>query len=395
MGNPINTTGATLKSSIIHRNIPCTLVTGFLGSGKTTLINQLIADKSTDERWALLINEFGRIGIDAALVSSSQDSNSAQNNIAIREVSGGCICCTSQLPLQIAISRLLSDHHPQRLLIEPTGLAHPRELIRQLSAPHWQTALKMQAVITVLNALQWQREKYRAHEGFQAHIRDADVLVINRYAQLSTDDKQALQDWVAELNAQITIIWAESDDQTTINDISTSNDYSAVLSRQLNKPSQTISQQRTVNIAQPKKSVISLQPLSHSLSNKSLFDPSTNDNNIQADKDIELPYRYHEIQQDIVVAGWRLPADYILNADKLQDWLLTLPNWQRIKGVLHTSNGWLQINFTPDSLSTKTVSVQADSRLEIILQTSTGQEDAIEVKLDWEAYDHELMALIL
>lgn len=395
MGNPINTTGATLKSSIIHRNIPCTLVTGFLGSGKTTLINQLIADKSTDERWALLINEFGRIGIDAALVSSSQDSNSAQNNIAIREVSGGCICCTSQLPLQIAISRLLSDHHPQRLLIEPTGLAHPRELIRQLSAPHWQTALKMQAVITVLNALQWQREKYRAHEGFQAHIRDADVLVINRYAQLSTDDKQALQDWIAELNAQITIIWAESDDQTTINDISTSNDYSAVLSRQLNKPSQTISQQRTVNIAQPKKSVISLQPLSHSLSNKSLFDPSTNDNNIQADKDIELPYRYHEIQQDIVVAGWRLPADYILNADKLQDWLLTLPNWQRIKGVLHTSNGWLQINFTPDSLSTKTVSVQADSRLEIILQTSTGQEDAIEVKLDWEAYDHELMALIL
>ena len=395
MGNPINTTGATLKSSIIHRNIPCTLVTGFLGSGKTTLINQLIADKSTDERWALLINEFGRIGIDAALVSSSQDSNSAQNNIAIREVSGGCICCTSQLPLQIAISRLLSDHHPQRLLIEPTGLAHPRELIRQLSAPHWQTALKMQAVITVLNALQWQREKYRAHEGFQAHIRDADVLVINRYAQLSTDDKQALQDWIAELNAQITIIWAESDDQTTINDISTSNDYSAVLSTQLTKPSQTISQQRTVNIAQPKKSVISLQPLSHSLSNKSLFDPSTNDNNIQADKDIELPYRYHEIQQDIVVAGWRLPADYILNADKLQDWLLTLPNWQRIKGVLHTSNGWLQINFTPDSLSTKTVSVQADSRLEIILQTSTGQEDAIEVKLDWEAYDHELMALIL
>ena len=395
MGNPINTTGATLKSSIIHRNIPCTLVTGFLGSGKTTLINQLIADKSTDERWALLINEFGRIGIDAALVSSSQDSNSAQNNIAIREVSGGCICCTSQLPLQIAISRLLSDHHPQRLLIEPTGLAHPRELIRQLSAPHWQTALKMQAVITVLNALQWQREKYRAHEGFQAHIRDADVLVINRYAQLSTDDKQALQDWVAELNAQITIIWAESDDQTTINDMSTSNDYSAVLSTQLNKPSQTISQQRTVNIAQPKKSVISLQPLSHSLSNKSLFDPSTNDSNIQADKDIELPYRYHEIQQDIVVAGWRLLADYKLNADKLQDWLLTLPNWQRIKGVLHTSNGWLQINFTPDSLSTKTVSVQADSRLEIILQTSTGQEDAIEVKLDWEAYDHELMALIL
>ena len=130
-----------VKNPIIFQNIPCTLVTGFLGAGKTTVINQLLATKPNDERWALLINEFGRIGIDGALLASSQDNDLEQKNIAIREVSGGCICCTSQLPLQIAISRLLSDNHPRRLLIEPTGLAHPRELILQLSAPHWQTAL--------------------------------------------------------------------------------------------------------------------------------------------------------------------------------------------------------------------------------------------------------------
>ncbi|MBO6225763.1 MAG: GTP-binding protein, partial [Psychrobacter sp.] len=120
---------AALKKSTVFQNIPCTLVTGFLGAGKTTVINQLLASKPVDERWALLINEFGRIGIDGSLLASSQDEAIDKNSIAIREVSGGCICCTSQLPLQIAISRLLSDHHPQRLIIEPTGLAHPRELI--------------------------------------------------------------------------------------------------------------------------------------------------------------------------------------------------------------------------------------------------------------------------
>ena len=375
------------------QNIPCTLVTGFLGSGKTTLINQLIATKPTGERWALLINEFGRIGIDGALLASSQDSHTT-HDIAIREVSGGCICCTSQLPLQIAISRLLSDHHPQRLLIEPTGLAHPRELIRQLSAPHWQTALKMQAVITVLSALQWQQEKYRNHKGFQAHIHDADVLVINRYTQLSADERQALQAWLANLNSKIFIIWAEADKQTSAHDIDIPTNYSALLNAQLSKPSSIISKQQRVNIAQPHKMVMSLRPLRNSLTENTLTN-SANHDSAQPDTDIELPYRYHETQQDILLAGWRLPTEYVLNADQLQDWLLTLPNWQRIKGVLHTSNGWLQINFTPDSLSTKTVSVQADSRLEIILQTSTGQEDAIEVKLDWEAYDHELMALIL
>ena len=375
------------------QNIPCTLVTGFLGSGKTTLINQLIATKPLAERWALLINEFGRIGIDGALLTSSQDSHTT-HDIAIREVSGGCICCTSQLPLQIALSRLLSDHHPKRLLIEPTGLAHPRELIQQLSAPHWQTALKMQAVITVLSALQWQQEKYRTHEGFQAHVRDADVLVINRYTQLSADEEQALQAWVAKLNTQISIIWAESDSQTTTHKINTSTGYSAALSAQLSKPSFVISKQQRVNIAEPYRSVVGLKPLSHSLTANTFHNPESNDDN-KHDTSVELPYRYHEQQQDILLAGWRLPAEYVFNADKLQDWLLKLPNWQRIKGVVHTSHGWLQINFTPDSLSTKTVSAQADSRLEIILQASTEQEGATAVKVDWEGYDLELMALML
>ena len=382
-----------MKSPIILQNIPCTLVTGFLGSGKTTLINQLIATKAADERWALLINEFGRIGIDGALLASSQDSHTT-NDIAIREVSGGCICCTSQLPLQIALSRLLSDHQPKRLLIEPTGLAHPRELIQQLSAPHWRTALKMQAVITVLNGLQWQQNKYRTHEGFQAHIRDADVLVINRYAQLRSDEKQALQAWIAKLNAEVFIIWAEADKQTSAHDIDISTNYSTLLNAQLSKVSSVISKQQRVNIAQSNKMVVSLRPLRNSLTENTLSN-SANHDSAQPDTDIELPYRYHEMQQDILLAGWRLPAEYVLNADQLQDWLLTLPNWLRIKGVVHTSNGWLQINFTPDSLSTKTVSAQVDSRLEIILQASNNQEGEIDKEIDWEVCDRELMAMVI
>nr|WP_227678497.1 GTP-binding protein [Psychrobacter vallis] len=406
-----------MNTSTIFQNIPCTLVTGFLGAGKTTVINQLLAIRPAAERWALLINEFGRIGIDGALLASSQDNTAEQNNIAIREVSGGCICCTSQLPLQIAISRLLSDHHPQRLLIEPTGLAHPRELIRQLSAPHWQTALKMQAVITVLSALQWQQEKYRTHDGFQAHVRDADVLVINRYAQLDDSEKQTLQQWIATLNSQANILWAPSV-QTTPEDEYSLNAYLSALRTQLTKPSHTISQQRIVNIAHPQHSTVRLQPLNKSLSADSLSSLSTVDNDTQTDTDLEQPYRYHEQQQDILLAGWRLPAQYVLKADDLQDWLLKLPNWQRIKGVVHTSDGWLQINFTPDSLTTSTVSPQVDSRLEIILQLDEDNDEAqdtivgshqvgtenesllatvIELPsvIDWEACDRELMAIVI
>ncbi|MGE6441423.1 CobW family GTP-binding protein [Psychrobacter sp. NPDC078409] len=415
-----------MKNPIIFQNIPCTLVTGFLGAGKTTVINQLLATKPDDERWALLINEFGRIGIDGALLASSQDNELEQKNIAIREVSGGCICCTSQLPLQIAISRLLSDHHPQRLLIEPTGLAHPRELILQLSAPHWQTALKMNAVITVLSGEQWQQIKYRDHDGFQAHVRDADVLIINRYVQLNTSEKQALVEWITKLNSQVKIIWAASEltapETTDSSDVHSSDKfvanklvadaYSKTLNEQLNQPSSIISNQRKISIAHPQKSMIGVQSQANSLATVPSLSASTDETEAQVNADSDLPYRYHEEQQDFQLAGWRLPAHYILNANDLQNWLLALPNWQRIKGVVHTSDGWMQINFNPGSLTTKTIDPQTDSRLEVILQLgntvdtnavdkatekSEAENDAkaSSVLIDWEECDLELMALVI
>ena len=107
------------------------------------------------------------------------------------------------------------------------------------------------------------------------------------------------------------------------------------------------------------------------------------------------------------MAGWRLPAHYILNADDLQNWLLNLPNWQRIKGVVHTSDGWLQINFNPGSLTTKTIDPQTDSRLEIILQLGNAVDTATEktetehdakasaASINWEDCDRELMAMVI
>lgn len=418
-----------LTTSSMIQNIPCTLVTGFLGAGKTTVINQLLSSKPSDERWALLINEFGRIGIDGALLTSAQDDNADAGSIAIREVSGGCICCTSQLPLQIAITRLLSDHRPQRLIIEPTGLAHPRELIQQLSAPHWQTALNMQAVITVLSGVQWQQQKYRSHDGFQAHVRDADVLVINRYTQLSTDERQALQEWITRLNPEVTTIWTESEPHRVddgSNKITALNTPSSTLIAQLIKPSQTISRQRAADKTQSNQTRISLQPLTRQPLTGLMSQPFTADDESREGMDVddELPYRYHGQQQDMQLGGWRLPAHYVFNADGLREWLLTLPNWQRIKGVVHTSDGWLQINFTPDSLTVSTTSAQIDSRLEVILLAdSDNQSDdksgnkpdneneaintvekgkvdiEIESKrqstIDWEQCDHELMTLVI
>nr|WP_289055606.1 GTP-binding protein [uncultured Psychrobacter sp.] len=403
-----------MKNPIIFQNIPCTLVTGFLGAGKTTLINHLLTTKPTEQRWALLINEFGRIGIDGTLLKGADWWQAAQETIAVREVSGGCICCTSQLPLQIAISRLLSEHKPQRLLIEPTGLAHPRELVQQLSEQHWQAALQMQAVLTVLNAKQWQQAKYREHEGFAVHVQEADALIINRYDHLSANEIQALQAWIATLNPHTIIIWAAHEPAAAVshdsdnpdnssNGSSDKNDalpaYITMLREQLTKPNQVLNRQHKVALGPLAKSALRTPLQGNIPAVSALAGTTLAGNSAQNNTDSELPYRYHETQQDLLLAGWRLPAHYVLLADTLQSWLLRLPNWQRIKGVVHTSDGWLQLNFTPDSLTTRTVGAQSDSRLEIILQgTDNGSNDGIDhtpVAIDWQIYDRQLMAMVV
>ena len=379
-----------MKPLSILQNIPCTLVTGFLGSGKTTVINQLLSSKPIDERWALLINEFGRIGIDGSLFTNVRDQGNTKNTIAISEVSGGCICCTSQLPLQIALTRLLTEHRPQRLIIEPTGLAHPRELLRQLDAPHWRTALSMQAVVSVLNALQWQQEKYRTHDGFQAHVVASDVLVINRYELLDKADVIALKEWISTLNTHTQIIWAKPVSQYETDDSVDFNDYLLELTAQLKKPNITISTQRNTNQNQ---TLVNSANFNSSTVQTVIKDINSNNDQVVYPK---LPYHYYDQQQDRLVGGWRLPVQWIFDFNNLKPWLLKLPDWQRIKGIINTTEGWLQINFTPDSLTTTNTSTQTDSRLEIILHCPDSlAQDKAKQQETWDTWNSQLMALII
>ena len=79
-------------------NIPTTIVTGFLGAGKTTAINHLLAQKPHREHWAVLVNEFGKVGVDAALIGPVA-------GVSIREIAGGCLCCTAQVAFEVALNR--------------------------------------------------------------------------------------------------------------------------------------------------------------------------------------------------------------------------------------------------------------------------------------------------
>ena len=128
------------------REIPTHLIGGPLGAGKTSLIRSLLAQKPAGERWAVLVNEFGEIGLDAALLATDVDG------VAIGEVAGGCLCCVNGVPFQVGLGRLLRRARPDRPFIEPSGLGHPQALWKQLQAPPWSGVLALQPLVVVLDA---------------------------------------------------------------------------------------------------------------------------------------------------------------------------------------------------------------------------------------------------
>ncbi|RPH40279.1 MAG: hypothetical protein EHM87_22505, partial [Burkholderiales bacterium] len=106
------------------------LVTGFLGAGKTTLLAGWLAERPPHERWAVLVNETGALGIDHALLGG--DGPDAR--VAVAEVAGGCACCAARVAFGATLVRLLRRGPWNRLIIETTGLGHPAELVDQLRA---------------------------------------------------------------------------------------------------------------------------------------------------------------------------------------------------------------------------------------------------------------------
>ncbi|HIC47544.1 MAG TPA: GTP-binding protein [Methylophaga aminisulfidivorans] len=185
-----------------RRSVPTNIITGFLGVGKTTSINHLLAKKPVSERWAVLVNEFGQIGLDKTLL----EAESASPGLLIKEVPGGCMCCSAGLPVTVALNQILREVKPDRLLIEPSGLGHPKEILEILSGQQYQSWIELGATITLVDARHFNDERYTTHNIFLQQLAVADLIVVNKYDKQNPADLLQMQTVLAQSEAQATPI---------------------------------------------------------------------------------------------------------------------------------------------------------------------------------------------
>jgi cobalamin biosynthesis protein CobW len=197
--------------------VPCSIVTGFLGAGKTTLVRHVL-ENAGDRRLAVIVNEFGDVGIDGEILKGCGVESCTGERVV--ELSNGCICCTVADDFVPALEALLAlDSPPEHILIETSGLALPKPLVQAFNWPAIASRVTVDGVIAVVDgaavaagrfaddpdALARQREEDQSldhdnplEEVYEDQLLCADLILLNKTDIMSADDRDRVSGEIKE-----------------------------------------------------------------------------------------------------------------------------------------------------------------------------------------------------
>lgn len=157
------------------------IISGFLGSGKTTAIINLLNKKSADEKWAVIINEFGKISIDGQTLKSSSETGT------VFEISGGCICCSAKGYFHENLDKIIGTGKYQRIIIEPSGLGGI-DLVSEIVKT--KSLLQLMPVICMIDITSMENQRLQMNFLYKTQVSKADLIVFSKCDLLADTELQ-------------------------------------------------------------------------------------------------------------------------------------------------------------------------------------------------------------
>ena len=305
--------------------VPLHIITGFLGAGKTTTILSLLEMLGAAERVAVVVNERGEVGLDGAVLDGTRPG------LEIREVAGGCICCTAGAAMDQALEELLTVVKPDRIIVEPSGVAKPGDIIDLVQGSKAGQGLELRPVICLVDPELFLVKNFMDMPLYRDQVESADILVANRCDLVSEETVSNFENSAAQLFPP----------------------KAGVLHTSFGKLPRWV-----------------LEPLSNEV--RAVRPP--------IGLDLAMPGQGHQMFHEI---GFVWEPEVVFSKAGLEE---LLKRWagsfgaddqnavQRFKGIFHTGRGWRLMELAMGSLHQREIQHRRDSRCQVIY--SDGGEDA-------------------
>lgn len=346
-----------------RKRIPVNLIGGSLGVGKTTTINHLLEHRPKDEQWAVLVNEYGLVGLDAALMEAPGEAGQPPG-VEIREVVGGCICCSASFLFEMSLVVLL-QRRPDRLLIEPTGLAALSGILDTLGRSGIRESVDVRSVVCLLDPVRFKDDILR--EEVLDQVEAADVLLASRPDLADAEQLEAFRSWAGSLFPVKP--WVGQVEKGRIDP--------ALLDLVSDRGTEV-----------PRRGHRHGTDHHHHHHGREAHDPEAvadgGATGPVCDAAHPIVQRSHRSSLTSTV-GWICWHELVFDAKQVSEWLSEmagLPGARRAKAVLRTNEGWWAFNYADGIEDVKPSGYRRESRIEVVIEDAPFPDaDALEQKL--------------
>ena len=304
------------------KKIPVNIISGFLGSGKTTAIINLLKQKNNDEEWAVIINEFGKVSIDGQTLKSNSVAGS------VFEISGGCICCSAKGYFGENLNKIIQTGNYSRIIIEPSGLGGI-DMVSEIVAAN--PVLQLMPVICLVDILLTENPRLQMIQIYRAQIYKSSVIAFSKCDLLKdTAERERLTEQFKSAfpEKQDCIIQSENLFYELMN-------FDSILKKEENKYRMLFA------------------------SNQDLTDS-----------------RYREM-------NYQFGTNKIFDIEKLTQFFKNQPSIIRAKGFVQTKTGWILFNFTLSGVAFEPCLPKTQNELVVIIEkTGAGLIQELEFEFD-------------